>query len=373
MKKVLLVATVQSHICQFHRPLVELLHEYGWIIHVAAKDNLAEKNGLKLDFVDKVYDIPFCRSPLKPGNVTAYRQLKKIITHGNYDVIHCNTPVGGILTRLAAGEVRKKGTKVYYTAHGFHFYKGAPAFNWMFYYPIEKVFARITDKLITIVSEDYEIATNKLDCQIYRIHGVGVDENKFQPVDIAEKMSLRIRMGYETSQKIILSVGELLANKNQQMIICAMPDILKKTPNAILLIAGNGPNQQQLEHLINSLNLQENVKMLGYVSNINEYHKISDLLVSCSIREGLGMNVIEAMMCGNPVVLTDNRGHRELIDEDRNGYLVQLDATEKMAEKVNTILLSDDAYKKFARNAKIFSDKYSNERVKKELKEIYEL
>lgn len=124
--KVLLTATVQSHICQFHRPLVEILHAHGCEVHVAARDNLAEKNGLKLDFAEKVYNVPFARSPKSRDNLQAYREVKKIIDEGHYDVIHCNTPMGGVITRLAARKARKSGTRVYYTAHGFHFYKGAP-------------------------------------------------------------------------------------------------------------------------------------------------------------------------------------------------------------------------------------------------------
>lgn len=155
--KVLLTATVQSHICQFHKPLAEVLHEHGCEVHVAARDNLAEKNGLKLDFVDKVFNVPFARSPKSLDNIKAYRQLKKIIDEGGYDVIHCNTPMGGVVTRLAARKARKKGTKVFYTAYGFHFYQGAPKKNWIVFYPIEKFFSRLTDKLITITAEDYKI------------------------------------------------------------------------------------------------------------------------------------------------------------------------------------------------------------------------
>ena len=149
--KVLFVATVQSHIAQFHLKIIEVLKQEGWEIHVAARDNLAQKNGLQLKNVDKVYNILFQRSPFSPKNLKAYRELKKVITGGKYDIIHCNTPVGGILTRIAG---RKEKGNVFYTAHGFHFYKGAPLLNWFIYYPIEKVMAHYTDKLITITDED---------------------------------------------------------------------------------------------------------------------------------------------------------------------------------------------------------------------------
>ena len=176
MKKILLTATVQSHICQFHKPLVQMLRENGdFEIHVAARDNLGEKNGLKLDFVDKVYNVPFERSPFDPKNIKAHRELKRIIDQNGYDYIHCNTPVGGVVTRLAAKKARKKGAKVFYTAHGFHFYQGASKKNWLTYYPVERMLARYTDTLITINDEDYALAKEKFSCSVAHMHGVGVD------------------------------------------------------------------------------------------------------------------------------------------------------------------------------------------------------
>ena len=97
-KQVLLTATVQSHICQFHRPLAEVLHEHGYEVHVAARDNLKEKNGLQLDFADRVFDVPFSRSPKSVDNLRAYQQVKIIVEQGNYEIVHCNTPMGGIVT-----------------------------------------------------------------------------------------------------------------------------------------------------------------------------------------------------------------------------------------------------------------------------------
>jgi len=321
--KVLLTATVQSHICQFHRPLAEVLHRHGCEVHVAAKDNLAEKNGLKLDFADRVFDIPFSRSPCNMDNFRAYRILKRIIDTGHYDVIHCNTPVGGVVTRLAARAARKRGTKVFYTAHGFHFYRGAPKKSWLVFYPIEKFFANhCTDKLITITDEDFKLANKKFKCRVERIHGVGVDGRRYFPVDCAEKQRMRRQMGYSESQNLILCVGELLPNKNQSMAIRMMRGIVKRFPDALLLIAGNGFERQHLEQLIETLGLQSNVKMLGYVTNLQDYQHIVDVCVSCSRREGLPLNIVEAMLSGTPVVATRNRGHNELIADGKSGFIL---------------------------------------------------
>ena len=370
--KVLLTATVQSHICQFHKPLAEVLHKCGYEVHVAARDNLAEKNGLKLDFVDRVYNVPFARSPKSKDNIKAYKQLKKIIGDGQYDVIHCNTPMGGIVTRLAARRARKNGTKVIYTAHGFHFYKGAPKKNWIVFYPIEKFFANhYTDRLITITNEDYDLATEKFKCQIERIHGVGVDENRYFPVSEDEKNELRSQMGYNENQKLILCVGELLPNKNQQMAIRMMTEVTKQYPDAILLIAGNGPEKNNLEQLIAELGLQNNVELLGYVTNLQDYQHIADVCVACSKREGLPLNIVEAMLSGTPVVATYNRGHRELIQDGKNGYLIVGDNIEQMEQKVLEFLTDTEVTKRIKEQAQYDIMKYSKRNVQSELAGIY--
>lgn len=367
--KVLLTATVQSHICQFHKPLVEVLHEHGCEVHVAARDNLAEKNGLRLDFVEKIFDVPFARSPKSTDNIKAYKQLKKIIDEGNYDVIHCNTPMGGIVTRLAARKARKSGTKVIYTAHGFHFYNGAPKKNWIVFYPIEKFFSRLTDILITITHEDYKLAKEKFHCQVEHIHGVGVNEERYYPVSTEEQLKLRQELGFTPDQKIVLCVGELLPNKNQQIAIRMMQQVVKQFPDAMLLLAGNGPEKENLENLISELGMDQNIKMLGYCTYLEKYQRITDVLVACSKREGLPLNLVEAMLTENPVVASVNRGHRELIHDGENGYLVN--NVDEMAERVIGLLTNAELKAKIGGSARDYARSYGFVNVERELREIY--
>lgn len=369
MMKVLLTATVQSHICQFHKPLVEMLHDHACEVHVAARDNLAEKNGLQLDFVDKIYNIPFARSPKSRDNIRAYFELKKIIEKENYDVIHCNTPMGGIVTRLAAKKAGKEGTKVYYTAHGFHFYKGAPKKNWILYYPVEKLFSKLTDELITITDEDYKLANKKFDCKVKHIHGVGVNENRYHPLSPNEKFEVRKKLGFTQQDKIILCVGELLPNKNQIMAIQMMERIVPSFPEAILLLAGNGPEKKTLENEIVQRGLQDNVIMLGYSTCLEKYQQVTDILVACSHREGLPLNLVEAMFTGNPIVATINRGHKELIRDGINGYLVK--NVQEMSQRVIELLNDSKMQTEMGNISKKYAIKYGVSNVKSELKKIY--
>ena len=371
MKKVLLTATVQSHICQFHRPLAEVLHNHGCEVHIAAKDNLAEKNGLKLDLADKVYNVPFSRSPKGSDNIKAYKELKKILDKEHYDVIHCNTPMGGIITRLAAKKARKNGTKVFYTAHGFHFYNGASKKNWIVFYPIEKHFAKLTDKLITINHEDFKLANEKFKTDVSYIHGVGVDESRYYTVSDEEKLALRKELGFTPTQKILLCVGELLPNKNQKMAINAVKKLVDEFPDILLLLAGNGPEKENLENEIANLNLKDNVKMLGYCTCLEKYQRVADLSVSCSKREGLPLNIVEAMLSENPVVATANRGHCELISEGKNGCIVDVDDVDAMADRIRTLLSDTEKCINMGKAAKDFALQYGFINVMKELEQIY--
>ena len=370
-KKVLLTATVQSHICQFHKPLMKLLQENGYEVHVAARDNLAEKNGLAMEYADKVYDIPFDRSPFSTKNIKAYKELSKVLAKNEYEIIHTNTPMGGMVTRLAANKYRKKnGTKVFYTAHGFHFYEGAPKKNWLIYYPIEKSMSRFTDTLITITNEDYKLATEKFYCNVVHMHGVGANSTKFYVMSDEEKAKLRDELGYSQAAPIILNVGELNANKNQKSVIRAMKKVVEKLPNAKLLIAGNGPELENHKALISELGLENNIELLGYTTEIFKYMNICDVLVACSYREGLPLNLMEAMLCGKPIVASINRGHKELVENGKNGFLVPPEDVDAYAQKILEVL---DNPHPFSQNAVSLVKPFTDVNVLNELKGLYRL
>lgn len=369
--KILLVATVQSHICQFHRPLVKMLHVHGCEVHVAARNNLAEKNGLKLDFVEKIFDIPFERSPFNGRNLAAYQQLKQIIDGGNYDVVHTNTPVGGIVGRLAARKARENGCQVFYTAHGFHFFQGGSKKNWLIYYPIEKFMCRYTDELITITEEDFRLAQNKFRVSVSHIHGIGANTGKYTAVSAAECLTLRKELGFTPEQKLIICTGELNTNKNQITAIRAMEDVVKKIPEATLLLAGNGATYDDLQSAISELGLKEHVKLLGYHTDLEKYVEVSDLILSCSKREGLPLNIVEGMLCKKPIVASINRGHKELVQNGKSGYLVDATDAASFASKITELLTDKALSHAFGEVGFSSAQAYTDQTVQFELEQIY--
>jgi len=370
LKKVLYVATVASHICQFHLPYLEMFQSMGYETHVAARDNLAEKNGLSLNFTDKYFDIPFQRSPKDKRNIKAYKELKKVIDCNKYDFIVCNTPMGGVLTRIAARKARKNGARVIYIAHGFHFYKGAPKKYWLTFFPIEKMFAKLCDMVITINEEDYICAKKHFKTDVRHIHGIGVKTERYYPVDALTKKELRTALSLTDDNFVILCTGELNKNKNQEQLIKAANILKNKISGLKILFAGNGPNEEKLRKLITDLNLNDNIKLLGYRTDLEKIVPAVDLIVSCSRREGLGLNVIEGMLCKKTVVATKNRGHCELIKNDFNGYLVSIGNFEEMADCIYNIYFDIEKANLFAKNSKELAQNYTVNYVKEELTNI---
>ncbi|MBM7604657.1 glycosyltransferase EpsD [Metabacillus crassostreae] len=334
--KVLFCATVDYHFKAFHLPILKWFKEKGWEVHVAASGDM------EIQYVDKKFNIPIQRSPFNYKNLAAYEELKLIINENDYQIIHCHTPMGGVITRLAAKQTRKNGTKVLYTAHGFHFCKGAPLMNWLLYYPIEKMLARYTDCLITINEEDYHRAITHrfMSKEVEHVNGVGVDTERFKPINEVDKLKRRVKFGYNKDDFLLFYAAEFNKNKNQQLLIRTLAKIKETVPHAKLLLAGEGVLQKSCRKLATELGVENMVDFLGYRTDIVDILPMCDIAVASSLREGLPVNIMEAMACGLPVIATKNRGHNELIVDQYNGWTIDPVKTYDMADKI--ILLANE-------------------------------
>lgn len=368
--KFLYTASVLSHICQFHLPVMEMLQKEGHEIHVAAKNNLAEKNGLQLEFTDRYIEIPIQRSPKDRRNIEAYKKLKKLFQEEYYDVVICNTPVAGVLTRMAAKETRKRGTTVIYMAHGFHFYKGAPKKYWLIY-PIERYFAnRRTDILITINKEDFQRAKKDFCCTVKHIYGVGVRTDRYHPAEFEQQMQMRRNEGVEESDFVIICSKELMFDNNQKTLFRAVALIKNKVPNMKVLIAGNGPDEEMLRKLAVELKIDDIVRFLGYRTDLEKVVPMANLVVSCSYREGMPLNIIEAMLCARPIIASHNRGHNELIEEGKTGYLYDMLDEKMLADYIMKIVQNPKKAIKFGERAYEKVQNYTSDEVVKQMKKI---
>ncbi len=372
MKKVLFVATVvKTHIMEFHIPYLKMFKEMGWETAVAARNDYENPADCVIPYCDIYYNIPFERNPLKPGNLKAYKELKHIIDEGEYDIIHCHTPVGAMLTRLAAKQARKQGTKVFYTAHGFHFYKGAPAINWILYYPVEKWLSRYTDVLITINKEDYERAKTFKAGKVCYVPGVGIDLKKFN-AGYVNKEQKRKEIGVSADDFVLLSVGELIPRKNHEVVIRALSVLkrLDKLNHIEYVICGRGAYEADLRKLAEELDVADHVHFLGYRNDISEICNCADLFVFMSHQEGLPVALMEAMACGLPAVCSNIRGNTDLIEDGVTGLLAN-NTPEEVAQSISK-MKSDTALRNRVASAALQKIKqFDLSSVEDEMSKIY--
>lgn len=361
--KVLFIANHRGF-SNFNAPYMHWFKTQGWKV-----DNASP--GIEGGEVDCHYDVDIQRSPLSLKNFASYKRLKEIIDTNEYDIIHVHTPMGAVLGRLASLKARKKGTKVIYTAHGFHFYKGAPLKNWILFFPIEKILARVTDALVTINEEDYKRAKKHRlsNGEIYHIDGVGVNLNRFHPYDQEKRREIREKLGLSVEDFVGLYIAQVIPRKNHKMILLAISEILKDTPNFKMLFAGSGESFEECISLSEKLGISDAVKFLGPRADIPDLAGISDIHISSSIQEGLAIGNIEAMASGCPLVVSDIRGHREVCIDGRNGFLFPLDNIKKLVSSVNTLAKDKTLYNKMSTNnlndVKKFSVEHEVERMAK--------
>ncbi len=362
--KILYVTTIAGTM-GFFRKFIESLIKDGHVVDIATSEtNVSKVPQCYLDWGCSVHHISTSRSPFKKGNFAAIKQLRKIVEENGYDIVHCHTPIAAAVTRLACRKLRKKGLKVIYTAHGFHFYKGAPLKNWLLYYPVEKLCARYTDVLININTEDYELAKKKLKAKkVIYVPGVGIDLDKFDG-EKSDRGDKREELGIPETAKLIISVGELNQNKNHETVIRAIADM----KDVHYVIAGKGGLEDYLKKLIRELDMTDRVKLLGFRNDVRELCAAVDAFVFPSFREGLSVALMEAMAMGLPVACSRIRGNVDLIDEN-GGTLFDPHSVEDCRKAVEKLLNSSAEQMGLYNTEKI--KKYEISAVNKKMKEIY--
>lgn len=364
MKKILFVANVaKEHINKFHIPTIKEFKNHGWVVDVACSGNA------EVPECDHRHYGKWSRSPFSLGTISGTVQLRKIVKENRYDVVYCHTPVGGFVSRFALIGLRNK-PKVVYFAHGFHFYKGVSKVVWFTIYPIEKMLSHFTDLLITLNNEDYELAVQKFSthAKIIQVPGIGVD---FSRLFLEDKNKIRIQYRKDFNvmgETVLIYIAELIENKNQKMLIDVIKKISEKHENVILMLVGPDHMDGVYQKYAKVCGVDDKVIFTGWRSDIGALLAMSDICVASSIREGFGINLIEAMHAGLPVVAVDNRGHKSIIEDGKNGFLVPINNVDIMADCVLQLLSNHLKIEKFSN---IDIDKYNAETIAKNLyKEI---
>ncbi len=327
--KILIVANyAKEHINKFHLSTIKRFKELGWRVDVACKKDA------DIPYCDRVIDLPIERSPFRLQSLRAFRMLRQEIERERYDVVHCHTFCGKILGILAAAPFRKNGVKVVYTSHGLQYYKGAPLALWLAY-PLDYWLSSKVDLFIALNREDYGRAKCSFPAKVVEYcSGAGLNVDRFNGARERSRDEMRASLNIPLDAFVMIYVAELNANKNQAMLIRMFERVRTQIKQPYLLLVGPDHSEGGIERSIRNVGLEAKIRCLGWRSDVSELIKMADVAVASSLREGFGINIIEAMYCRVPVVASNNRGHRETIEDGVTGYLIPPNDDRAMAERV---------------------------------------
>lgn len=380
MKKALVCAHVASMIQQFNMENIRLLLEQGYEVDVAcnmeqpgsitpekAKEMERQLTALGV----RVFHMPAPKKVTAVGGILrSFGILRALMRENRYALVHCHSPIGGAICRAAnrwSGNYGK--TKMLYTAHGFHFYRGAPVVNWLLYYPIEKLCARWTDVLITINREDDALAQKKMRAgETLYIPGVGVDTEKAAAVRVNRSEKLR-ELGIPAEAAVILSVGELNSNKNHGVIIDALARLT--TEQVHYAIAGRGADGERLRERARQNGVEERVHVLGYRSDVLELMAAADVYAFPSYREGLPVALMEAMAMEKAVVCSRIRGNVDLIEDGAGGFLLEPEDADGFAKAMQTLLDNEQLRGEMGAHNRRAVQSFDRKTVEQTMAELY--
>lgn len=377
-QKVLVMASVASMLDLFNRDNLRMLKESGCEVEVAA--NFSFGNITSRERVERfrmelrqmgiaVHHIPVPRKATDVISILrSYRMLKKLCRTKGYSLIHTQSPIGGAVLRLAAAPFRKQGCRVIYTAHGFHFYKGAPLLRWLLYYPVEKWLSACTDTIITMNKEDYRLAKSFYARQVCYVPGIGIHPQDYCP-DAEKRKQMRRAMGFGEQDFVILGVGQLSRRKNQEVMIKALKLLAKD--NVHYVLAGLGELKERYRRLARRLGVEHNVHLAGYREDIADLMQMADCFAFPSRQEGLPVALMEAMAAGVPVICSRIRGNCDLVRDGREGRLLDADDAAGFAEAVRQIMEQPRVADRYGENARRRVRGFSAERVNGMMREIY--
>lgn len=370
-KHALLIANSASMIDHFNKDNIRILQDMGYTISVAA--NFQEGNSSTAERIRafaselaaqdiEIIDLPIPRKVTELGKAfKSIRILKRYMQNHPCQIVHTQTPFGGVVGRIAAKKFRKAaGTKVIYFVHGFHFYHGAGLKNYLLYYNVEKWLSHMTDCLITLNQEDYNAARRKFHhTNVHYVPGVGVDTDAIASICV-DKADVCKRFGLPSDKKIILTVAELIPRKNVETAIRAFAR--SSRDDAILAICGKGALEPSLNALAQDLQVEDRVFFAGYHTDVLDLYRCADLFLFTSLQEGLSVAMMQAMAAGLPIIASDIRGNRDLLAAEPHTrgrhYLLPAKSSECFAEKINQILDDPALSRKLGQENQTICKKY---------------
>ncbi len=310
------------------------------------------------------------RRPICPVYDTiSYYQIKKHLKRIKPDIVHTHSAKAGILGRFAAYSLRKKrdtryacpersrreirDTKIVHTIHGLAFHPYQSQWLNKFYIAVEKAAAKRTDFFISVAdamtaqAAAAGIAKKEKFCTAYS----AIEEDDFlRPTPDEHRKEFRSKYGIPQEAIVLVTIARLFMLKGHEYIIASAKELSKKFQNAVWLFVGDGNLTEHYKKQVNESGLNEKIKFTGLLppQQIPLAIASSDILVHCSLREGLARSLPQAMLCAKPAISFDIDGAREVVNET-TGRLIEPENVEQLTDACAELIESRDLRDKLGR------------------------
>ncbi len=297
------------------------------------------------------------------------------------DIIHIQTEFP--MARLCWEYAAEKNIPVVATAHTFWeeylalYYPFLPDFFTRKYpkYRVLKAYNRAQIIIVPTQQMADVIKSYKTKNPVFIIP-TGLDEDEFKGTDkVKERKNSGLYKDYPIlkTKKILFYAGRITAEKNVNFLVGVLEEVLKEIPDAMLVIAGSGPEIDKYRNLFVKKGLDKNLILLGYVSRnlIKYWYTLADVLVYPSKTETQGLIAIESMYCGTPVVAIGVMGTKDVMKGDNGGFMVN-DDLDEFVGKVKLLLTDKKLYAKKSIEAKKYAMNWTSNTTALKLEKLYE-
>ncbi len=336
-------------------------------------DSLAEATGFIARHGIPCRYVRSLRRDINPfWDICAFIALIVIMRRGKYDIVHTHSSKAGILGRWAA---KFSGIKhIVHTPHGHVFYGYFSSRVTRFFVLLERAAARITDRLVALTSKGIEEHLT-FGVGIRSQWGAipsGIDLEKFFYI-AEEGARIRRSLGIAMDALVFVSVARLEPVKGNVYLIEAMADILSLYPLTRLVIVGDGGEREILIKKARDLGIAENVIFTGSQRDVVPFLSAGDVFLLGSLNEGMGRAVVEAMACGLPSVVSNTGGLPELIEDGKEGFLVEPGNSRAFALAMRKLSNDKDLRKIMSDRARQKADaKFSIKTMVRSIETLYE-
>lgn len=333
-KKVLFCASTLSHLMNFHLPYLADFREQGYEVWTAA----GKGKERPIPYAHRQVELPLCKKFFSPKNVAAIFRTRRLLMKEGFTCISTHTTLASAVVRAAVLLMpKRKRPKVYCICHGYLFGEKDGLKKWAYLLP-ELICAPVTDLLMTMNREDEAIAERyKLGKKRVFIHGMGVDDTPFHPLTPEQRRQGREEWGFSRENFLFVYAAEFSRRKNQILLLRGFARAAEKIPNARLILAGTGATLEECKAEAARLGIGDRVFFPGYVEEMEKLYPLCDAAVSSSRMEGLPFNIMEAMLCGLPVIASRIKGHVDLLGEGSEWLFSGEEELEKLLERTGEL------------------------------------